>query len=47
MITSYILRLRVKEVSREFFLDTLENTLIKSSYLGYWQHFKWEFNDDK
>ena len=46
MTTNHMLRLGAKEVCRDFFLDALEDTLTKSSDLGYWQHFKWEFNDE-
>ncbi len=41
----HLLRMGATIVSRDNFLDELEQSLEKPSDLGSWQHFKWEFED--
>jgi leucyl/phenylalanyl-tRNA--protein transferase len=43
----HLLRLGARTIPRDSFLDTLEQSLNKSSDLGSWQDFKWEYIDDR
>jgi len=45
--TEHLMSLGAIEVNRDDFLDCLKATLQKSSIIGSWQHFKWEFDDGK
>ncbi len=46
VINEHLVRLGATAISRNSFLDALEESLTKPSDLGSWQHFKWEYNDD-
>ncbi len=46
VINEHLVRLGATAISRDSFLDALEESLTKPSDLGSWQHFKWEYNDD-
>ena len=41
----HLVRLGATAISRDSFLDALEESLAKPSDLGSWQHFKWEYSD--
>ena len=41
----HLVRMGAVEVSRDSFLDQLEEALCKSSDLGSWQNFEWEYSD--
>jgi leucyl/phenylalanyl-tRNA--protein transferase len=41
----HLLRMGAVEVTRDSFLDQLEEALCKSSDLGSWQNFEWEYSD--
>jgi len=43
----HLLRLGAVAIPRDTFLDALEESLEKPSDLGSWQHFKWEYSDDR
>jgi len=45
--TEYLVSLGAFEVSRDIFLDRLQDTLAKPTDLGLWQHFSWEYKDDR
>jgi len=45
METEHMVRLGAQTVSRNRFLDLLEETLCKPSDLGSWQHFTWEYKE--
>ena len=42
----HLLRLGAIAISRDSFLDALDESLTKSSDLGSWQHIKWRYSDD-
>ena len=41
----YLAQMGAKNISRDKFLDELEESLTRSSDLGSWQDFKWEYED--
>ncbi len=41
----YLAQMGAKDISRDKFLDELEESLTRSSDLGSWQDFKWEYKD--
>jgi leucyl/phenylalanyl-tRNA--protein transferase len=41
----HLMRLGATVISRDRFLDELEESLEKPSDLGLWQHFNWEYSD--
>ncbi len=43
----HLVRLGAIDIPRDRFLDELEESLEKPSDLGSWQHFKWEYSDDR
>ncbi|MCB4742870.1 MAG: leucyl/phenylalanyl-tRNA--protein transferase [Sulfurovum sp.] len=45
METDHMIRLGAVTVSRDYFLDLLDQTLQKPSELGNWQHFHWEYKE--
>ncbi len=45
MQTEHLVGLGAEVVSRDIFLDALEDTLKKPSDLGLWQHFNWEYKE--
>ncbi|MBD3789982.1 MAG: leucyl/phenylalanyl-tRNA--protein transferase [Campylobacterales bacterium] len=45
MKTDHLVSLGAQVISRDRFLDELELTLQKSSDLGQWHHFAWEYKD--
>ena len=46
VINEHLVRLGATAISRDSFLDALEDSLTKPSDLGSWQYFKWEYSDD-
>ncbi len=47
VVNEHLVRLGATVISRDSFLDALEESLTKPSDLGSWQHFKWEYDDDR
>ncbi len=47
MKTDHMIGLGAKIVQRDIFLNELHEALQKSSDLGPWQHFNWEYSDGK
>lgn len=45
VINEHLVRLGATAISRDSFLDALDESLTKSSDLGSWQDFKWEYSD--
>ena len=45
--TDHLVRQGACEIDRDIFLDILEKALGKSSDIGSWQQFSWEYKDDQ
>ena len=44
---SYLVQMGARDIERDIFLDELDYALSRSSDLGSWQKFKWEYEDGR